>query len=89
MHSVGEIWGSLNYRNNSYYGMCTVMQSIVFVVVVVVLMLNVMEAPRSVVVDGFGRCGKLSTHAVVVWNANAVMNKNADRVASQWFSLTF
>lgn len=54
MHSIVEILGNLNCKNNSYCGMCIAMQS--FVVVVVVLMLNVMEALRSVVADDYGHC---------------------------------
>jgi hypothetical protein len=65
MHSIAGILGNLNYRSSSYSGMCTAMQSIVFVVVVVAVV-NVMEVLRFVVADDFGRCEKLSTHAVFV-----------------------
>jgi hypothetical protein len=64
------------------------MQSIA-AAVVAVFVVNVMEALRFAVADDFDRCGKLSTHAVVVWSANAAVNKNADRDASRWSLLTF
>lgn len=58
MHLIVEIWDSLNCKNNSYFDMCTAMQSTVVVVVVVfvVVVVNVMEALHFVVADDYDRC---------------------------------
>ena len=61
MHSIEGIWGSLNCRNNNYFGMYIARAVEAFVAAVYVT-----ELLHFVDADSFGRYGILSPHAVVV-----------------------
>ena len=77
MRSIGEIWDSLNYKNNNYFYMC--------IAGAFVARLDVTESPHFVVVDSYDHFEKLLPHGAFVSSANAEGSKIAVRIASQWF----